>query len=772
MGTSHPRLRSDLIVTSETEGDQVYYTIKDPLTNRFFRLRAPEYHLLSRADGATSPEEAAHQTGERFGIRIPPEAAAAFYAKMERLLFFEGPALERERPRLSRMALVGQQRSIGTIRLKAFDPEPWLAKSLPFVRFLFQPLSVGASVLLMLVAGIVVLGERQVWAASLADLWRFSSIPLLFAGIMTVGFVHEFGHALTLKHFGGSVREMGFLLLYFQPCFYCNLSDAYLLKDRRAKILVGLAGLFFQGLLTAVFVLLWRVVTPGTIVSDFLYVAVAFSLAVTLFNFNPLIRLDGYYLLADWLRIPNLRARAFAHWRGLLREWLTGREWSRRPRDRRTRMIYDWYGVLAAAYTGVLLGWVLFYLTRFVADRWGPLGAAGIYAVVLYFALRSTRADASTNAAASESESSETAASRRWMKPLILWGGLAVIVVAMALIKMERRVGSECRVEPSARFTVSSSVTGTVETELVEGGENPRRERSILLAVSADFSAVDYKIRVVEGHEVREGDTLLTLSSNLFTSNLHQKESQRQQTEAERNLLLSGPKKDAVLTLRAEIRQIEAERENKRAEVERGRQLMDRGLLARDRFDALETELRVLDGKHDAKSSELSLLIAGPKAEELAIKEAQIAALDANIAFLKSQIEASVLRSPIAGVVSRVNRGEVLVEVADLDPVRVELRVAEADVEDLHADLPVTLKARALPFSSFEGRVLQIAVAADTLDGGSTRFTVRTEIENGAGALRPGMTGHAKVACGERSLLALATRRLVHFIRVEFWSWW
>lgn len=769
MGTSHPRLRSDLVVSSESEGEQVYYTIKDPLTRRFFRLRAPEYHLLTRADGATAPEEAARQTSERFGIRIPPEAAAAFYGRMERLLFFEGPALERERPRMARRALVGQERSIGTIRLKAFDPEPLLQRTLPFVRFLFQPASVVVAIALMIFAGLVALAQREVWVGNLIELWRLSSIPLLFAGIMTVGFVHEFGHALTLKHFGGSVREMGFLLLYFQPCFYCNLSDAYLLRDRRGKILVGLAGLFFQGLLTAVFVLLWRVATPGTLISDFLHVAVAFSLAVTLFNFNPLIRLDGYYLLADWLRMPNLRARAFAYWRDLLGEWITGRDRRQRTADRRARTVYLWYGILAAAYTALLLGWALYHVTRFVSAQWGPVGTVGLYAIVLHFAFRSARDDSAGTNESTDSEATGTV--RRWRKPLFLWGGLAVLVLLLAVIRVERRVGSACVVEPSARFTVTSSVTGTLETELVESGRNPRRERSILLAVSADFSAVDYLIRVKEGDTVGVGDTLLALSSNLFLSNLQQKESQRRQAEAERNLLLSGPKKDAVLTLRAQIRQIEAERENKRSEVERGRQLSERGLLAKDRLETLETELRVVEGRLDAKSSELGLLIAGPKAEELAIKEAELAGLDAQIAFLKSQIEASVVRAPIHGTISRVSRADVLVEVAVYDPVRIELGVDEADIDDLREGLPVVLKVRSLPFAEFHGEVALIAPVADPVDG-VPRFQVRTDVPNSGGALRPGMSGYAKVSCGKRSLLALATRRLVHFIRVEFWSWW
>lgn len=771
MNDECPKLRSDLIVTSETEGDAVFYTIKEPLTGRFFRLRAPEYYLLSRADGDTTAAQAAEATSARFGIKIPAAAAEAFFTKMERLLFFEGPGLERERPRLSRMTIVGQRRALGTIRLKAFDPDRLLARWLPRLRFIFQPLAIGAAFGVMLAAVLIMVSQSGVWGGSLADLWRLSSLPLLFAGILVIGFVHEFGHALTLKYFGGSVREMGFLLLYFQPCFYCNLSDAYLLKDRRAKMLVGLAGLFFQGVITALFIVLWRLMTPGTVVANFLYVATAFSLAVYLFNFNPLIRLDGYYMLADWLRIPNLRAKAFAYWRRLIGEWTTGRQSASVPPEHRHRRIFLIYGILAAVYTIVLLGWLLYYATGFVHEHWGAAGTAVLFAGVILMAVKTRKEMGETTDSAKTSDTPTETVTRRWTKPLIFWGGLAVILLLMLLIKAERHVGSICRVEPSARFTVVSSSSGTLETELVENLGQQRRERSILLAVSADFSAVKYALRVAEKDSVHAGDTILVLESNLVQANLEQKKSERDKAIAERNLLLSDPKRDQVLQLRAEIDEIEAQQENKRAELERARRLLERGAIAQDQFDATETQVKVLDAQHAAKSSELSLLISGPKAEELAIKEAEIAGLDANIEFLRSQIQASVVLTPIDGIISQVNRGEVLVEVAELDPVRVDLDVSEADIADVEINNDVALKVRPYPFDRFEGHVTRIAIDADTLSG-APRFKVHTEIANPGLLLKPGMTGYAKIACGKRSVFSLVFRRLVQFVRVEFWSWW
>ncbi len=770
MSESFPKLRSDLIVTSAAEGDHPVYTVKDPLTNRFFRLRAPEYYLLTRADGETSPDTAAALTSERFGIAISAGAAAAFYARMERLLFFEGTALERELPHLRRMSTAGHRRSIGTIRLKAFNPDPWLSRWLPRIRFLFSPAGIGAALALMLLAVLIAVGEQGLGGASIAHLWRLSSIPVLFVSILVVGLVHEFGHALTLKYHGGSVKEMGFLLLYFQPCFYCNLSDSYMLPKRSSRVFVGFAGLFFQGLLTAILILLWRVAAPGTLPASFLYVSTALSLGLFLFNLNPMIRLDGYFILADWLQIPNLRSKAMAYWRDILGEWVAGRLRASRDLTPRLRRVFRWYGVGALIYTGVLLGWILYHLVRLVNEHWGMAGDVLVVGLILAMAIGS-RSETSERSKTTEAGGSEAGSARgRWRKPAIFWGGLVILVILLAVIKVERHVGSVCRVDPSARYTVSSLSRDAVETELFIA-QTERREKSVLQAGSAEFSAVKYSLHVREGATVKAGDTLLVLSCNRYQADLADAQSQRDRITAERNLLLSGPKEDQVKGLRAEISEIRAQLDNKRLEVQRSEQLIQRSLIAKDAYEAIKTDQSVLQAKLEGKQSALAFLISKPKAEELAIKEAQITGLDSKIDFLRSQIEASTLRSPIDGIATRVDRSGVLAEISKLDPVRVQLAVEENDIADVQAGFPVSLKVRALPFDEFRGHVTYVASNADTTSG-DHEFRVLTEIENPSLTLKPGMSGYSKISCGRSSLLTIITRRAVHFIRVEFWSWW
>jgi multidrug efflux pump subunit AcrA (membrane-fusion protein)/Zn-dependent protease len=626
----------------------------------------------------------------------------------------------------------------------------------------------------------IAVAQTGVWGASLVEIFSLTSIPLLVAAIMSLALVHEFGHALTLKHYGGTVHEMGFLLMYFQPAFYCNISDTYLLPGRKPRILVGLAGLFFQGMATALAIVAWRVLEPGTILANFFWVFVAVSLAIFLFNLNPLIKLDGYYILVDWLRIPNLRAKAFSYWRALLKRWLWGTPTPVRTASARERRIYRWYGILAAAYTALFAGVFIYLISRWLFGHWGVVGVAIGWGLVLGFAISSkaSSSDQSAKPAAQTSDMTESVGtSRRWLKPLIFWGILAIVIAVLAVVQAERRVGSPCEVEAGSRFVVTSPVGGTLETMLMEGPDSlgsglaERRERSILQATASDFSFIAYNLHVREGDSVNVGDTLVALSSNRYHATLAATEAKRDRIAAERNLLLSGPKQDAIKELRAEIQEASATVQNRETELQRKKMMYDRNLIAENEYEGARTALEVAKAQRQAKNSKLALLISDPKAEELAIKDSELQSLEAEIEFFRTQISASTVLSPIAGEVAQVERGGVLVELADLDPVRLHLSVHENDIAEVRVGAPVSLKVRSLPFEEFHGQVAKISDLADTL-GQGRRFLVITEMPNEVGKLKPGMSGFAKIECGKRSVLALISRRMVQFVRVEFWSWW
>src|SRR4029078_11120903 len=105
----------------------------------------------------------------------------------------------------------------------------------------------------------------------------------------------------------GQFRDMGFLMLFFTPCFYANVSDAWLFPRRSQRLWVTFAGGFFELWVWSLAVFAWAPLQPGTVPHPGAYLVAVTSGVQTLFNFNPLLKLDGYYLLSDWLGVVNLR---------------------------------------------------------------------------------------------------------------------------------------------------------------------------------------------------------------------------------------------------------------------------------------------------------------------------------------------------------------------------------------------------------------------------------------------------------------------------------
>jgi putative peptide zinc metalloprotease protein len=194
--------------------------------------------------------------------------------------------------------------------------------------------------------------------------------------------VHEFAHGLTLKHFGGRVEEMGFQFLYFIPALYCNVSDAWLLK-RRERILVTFAGGYVQFVIWAWATIAWRLLAPETFGSRVCLITIGFAAVQAAFNFNPLLKLDGYYILSDYLEIPNLRAKAFAHLRRRASEAFSG-SWRYRSgaNGNRHERVFAVYGTAAFAFTAGIL-WIM--LDRIGGWLIGEFQVWGIVFVSAFF---------------------------------------------------------------------------------------------------------------------------------------------------------------------------------------------------------------------------------------------------------------------------------------------------------------------------------------------------------------------------------------------------
>ena len=252
------------------------------------------------------------------------------------------------------------------IRFRGFDPEPlwkWLD---PVAKLLLSPIAGLFGGALILAAAVLLIGQmREIqprlpeWSAVFAanNLW------LLAAALGFAKILHELGHALVCRRLGGECHEIGLMFLVFTPCLYCSVSDSWMFPSKWRRMAVAAAGIYVELVLAAIGFFLWWSTQPGTFNALCLNLAIVCSVSSFLLNGNPLLKYDGYYVLADFVETPNLWQRSRNLVFGGLRQWCTGvqLEQDRRESGDAAQGIAV-YGLLSITYQWLVMATILFFL--------------------------------------------------------------------------------------------------------------------------------------------------------------------------------------------------------------------------------------------------------------------------------------------------------------------------------------------------------------------------------------------------------------------------
>lgn len=747
--TSYPKIKADLLTQSEAVEGVVYYTIKEPISGKFIRLREPEHFLLTSFDGTRSVEEAADLFIKTFNATLPPEAVAQFVGKIGQLGFLEGTE-----------ATLKQQRSVLFIRLKAFNPQRLLDWLYPKLRWTLTAPAIWLQALIVIFGGALFLANIDQFPFKLSAIFHAADIVTIIVSLFFITIIHEFSHALTCRHFGGNVREMGFLLLYFQPCFYCNVSDAYLFPERRQRLLVTLAGVLSQLVLWGGFTILWRITVEAYFLNRVFYLIAAVCFATTVFNLNPAIKLDGYYLLADYLRIPNLRQKAFNHIWDRIKVRLFGCAPASMTPSLREARIYWRYGLVAIAYSLFLIVFILVRGGQFLIGEWKAfgfllflIGSLTIFRGLLvkwWNALLSVWRERS----------------KVWMKPkriAIYVVIIVVVAVAAVLIRIPQTTGGAARLVAAESYTVKRVGPSLLEGRYFRGGVEDKEHSQVFQLTASDYAVTQIQPRFSIGDTVRAGDTLLTINSALNAGLLAEAMSDLKRAEADRRLLLSDPKVEEVATKRADIKQAEAVYEAARKEHNRVKELHEKKLISDDDYERSVSSFKIASSSWESKKSELKLLKSAPKAAEVERIDAEIEKLQARTSYLQSQLSSSTIVSPFTGVIIGVADPRDLLQLARTESLMVEIDLRESDLDLLSPGAEMEVRVSAFPGTRHLGKVLKFKL--------SPQLRAVATVPNVSHSLLPEMTGYAKVDCGRVSIAGLLCRKISRFLRLELWSW-
>ncbi len=312
--------RKDLSAHRVQYGDQWYWVLKDPLRNELFRLRGDQYAVHQLLDGRRSLDDIRERIAAEFRELT---VTAAQVQELIIDLFRKGlvwstrsgqaaPLARRQCEQRRRRWLAAVQNPL-FIRLPGWDPQRFLDCCLPAAQRLFHPAALLAGAALIVAAWCILIArfdeliERAPSWAELAGGQSLLVFWLMLAGTKTL---HELGHALACRRLGGECHEIGVALMMFSPSMYCDVSDAGRLASRWARIGIGAAGMYVELVLSSLAFFGWWLTRDGLLHQACWSVLVIGSVGVVAFNLNPLLRLDGYYMLSDWLGIPNLRQKA------------------------------------------------------------------------------------------------------------------------------------------------------------------------------------------------------------------------------------------------------------------------------------------------------------------------------------------------------------------------------------------------------------------------------------------------------------------------------
>jgi putative peptide zinc metalloprotease protein len=479
--TVKPKLRQDLVLVEQTYRGEQSYIIKDPQSRKYFRFRPVEVMVMQTFDGEhTAAETSAVLKAE--GLRVSPAGVEAFSRKLgtmglcERSLG-ERSVLQMERLRAQRRRRLS--RGIGPfkgellrLRWSVGDPDKLLDWMLPRLKFFFTPAFLRLSVALFGIYFLILALKWQDFVRTLSDFYHLEVGLTAFAVFWLSGtliiVIHELGHGLTCKYFGGRVHEIGAMLFYFQLAFFCNVNDAWTFPERRARLWVTAAGAWIQLVVASFAAMVWWAATPGSMLEYAAFAGVfTGGIATVLMNANPLIPLDGYYALSDYLEVPNLRQRAFAHIGWLLKTRVLRLEIPAPQADEREKRIFLIYGGIAAVYIPLALA--LFAAASFGwLSRW--LGALGI-AIFLaggFLTLRGPVKGLLQTIKASIQRGRGAPSRQRWTRRLLV--GAPAVLVLGALVPWDINLLAPFRVAPIFSVMQSAPDSGVVQRVMVREG--------------------------------------------------------------------------------------------------------------------------------------------------------------------------------------------------------------------------------------------------------------------------------------------------------------
>ena len=515
------------VIRQRFRGEQ-WYVLQDPFNNQFFRVRPEAYQFLIRLnrdrtidsvwnemfeldpDKAPGQDEVLRLLAQLYGANLLHSTLAPDSARL-----FERYTKRKQRERKAYL------RSIMFARVPLIDPDNFLKRAMPLARLVISWFG--------LILWLGVIGTALKIAADNVDtlmeqtqgILAPDNLFLLYLALVIVKSLHEFGHAFACRRFGGEVHTMGVMFLLFTPIPYMDATSSWSFRSRWKRAFVASAGMIVELFVAAIATIVWIRTAPGTVHSLAYNMMFLASVSTLLFNINPLLRFDGYYILSDLLDIPNLHQRSTGLIKHLIEYHCFG--YKKSVTTARSGKEAVWLFVFAIAswiYKIIIFATILF----FIADKFLILGmimavvcvvawiCVPIYKLIVYLAsspkLDRTRARAIA----------------------IVCGFIVFWLIVLDLIPFPNHFRSPGVLQASQHSVVVADVAGIVEDVVTPNGAFVESGDVLYRLANKDL---DFQIRTAES-QLAETEAMQLMAMQHVTADLKPLESR---AEATRQLL-------------------------------------------------------------------------------------------------------------------------------------------------------------------------------------------------------------------------------------------
>ena len=483
-----PQLRSHAHVQRQRFRGRPWYVLRDGASGKIHRFAPGAYHVLQLMDGRRSIDEIWHEVAKATGVDAPTQdEMIELLAKLH-----SGDLLQTDLPPdvaelTERGAKQKRQKRLQSfinplsVRVPLWDPDPFLQRTWRLFSWLFSPLGLALWLLVSVPALVLVAMHWSELVNNMSDrVLGADNLILLVLVYPAIKLFHEMGHAYAVKAGDGEVHEMGVMFLVLAPIPYVDASASGAFRSKWRRALVGAVGMMVELFLASLAIFVWVSVEPGLMRSVAYNVIFVAGLSTLVFNGNPLLRYDGYYVLADLIEMPNLSQRSNQYWQWLAKRYLFGARELERPQGSASeRRWYLFYGAASFVYRS----FVMITISLFIASQFFFIGVLlALWGAITMFVLPIAKGF-------SYVLSSAEIQRQRVRASTVVFGGLALLLLFAFIVPLPLRTYAEGVVWVPENAEVRAGGSGFVERLAVLPGALVREGDLLLVTRDPDLEA-------------------------------------------------------------------------------------------------------------------------------------------------------------------------------------------------------------------------------------------------------------------------------------------